>query len=145
MRDLAQPALRAIHEQPNAHTTGDQPHVMSQEVLPFFQGGQGGLLGDDLGGVVGVGVIRVKVVGMAMVSVTGWLIVIPLFMSPVVGGVRSAPLAVSPRRFAERLIPVLTHLFVRSSFPPSSPARMRQVCVRDRRDRSYLPGTSSVV
>ena len=52
---------------------------MSQKVLPLFQGGQRGLLGDDLGGVILVGVIRVKVVGMAVVSVADWLIVIPFF------------------------------------------------------------------
>src|SRR5271166_5967254 len=63
----------------------------------------------------GVGLIRVRVVGMAVVSVAGWLIVIPFFMFPVVGGARPAPRsAVSPRGFAERLIPVLAHVLVRS-------------------------------
>src|SRR5271157_4721677 len=62
-----------------------------------------------------VGVIRVRVVGMPVVSVADWLISVPLFMSPVVGGVRPAPRsAVSPRGFAERLIPVLAHVVVRS-------------------------------
>src|SRR5271165_2874227 len=63
----------------------------------------------------GVGLIRVRVVGMAVVSVAGWLIVIPFFMFPVVGGVRPAPrFSVSPSGFAERLIPVLAHVVVRS-------------------------------
>ena len=113
---LAQTALRAIDEQPNAHTSGDQPHVVGEEVLPFFQG-RSVLSPRRRPGRchLRVGLIRVRVVGMAVVSVAGWLIVIPFFMSPVVGGVRPAPRSsVSPRGFAERLIPVLAHVVVRS-------------------------------
>ena len=40
----------------------------------------------------GLASIRVKVVGMAVVSVADWFIVIPFFTSSVVGGVRPAPI-----------------------------------------------------
>ena len=63
----------------------------------------------------GVGLIRVRVVGMAVVSVAGWLIVDTLLHVSGCGGVRPAPRSsVSPRGFAERLIPVLAHVVVRS-------------------------------
>ena len=52
VRDFSQPTLRPKDEQPNAHATGDQPHVMGQEVLPLFKGGKCCILGDDLGGVI---------------------------------------------------------------------------------------------
>jgi hypothetical protein len=47
---LAQAALRPIDKQPHTHTTSEQAHVMSEKVLPFFQGGQWLLFDDDLGG-----------------------------------------------------------------------------------------------
>ena len=142
---FAQPTLRAIDEQPNAHASGDQPHVMSQEVLPLFQGGQRCLLGDDLGGVILGRVIRVRVVGMAVVSVAGWLIVSPLLHVSGCGGRSSRPPLVGvTQRFRRTTYPSTCPCCRPIACPPGSRAGRRRACDRDRRDRSCLPGTSSV-